>query len=223
MEKLNNIMRTIILCILTMSSIVFQAQNREPEAKALLDQVSAKVNSYENMVLDFKYVLDNSEENIHQETRGDVTLVGDNYLLNILGITRIFDGDKLITISPEDEEVTISNYSKEEDKSISVSEMLTFYENGYNYKMDIQQNIRGRKIQFIKLSPIDSTTEIKNILLGIDMQTKHIYKLIQIDSSGTSYTITVNSFKTNQPISQNLFIFDEEKYINQGYYINKLE
>ena len=55
------------------------------------------------------------------------------------------------------------------------------------------------------------------------VQTKHIYKLIQIDSSGTNYTITVNSFKTNQPISQNLFIFDEEKYINQGYYINKLE
>ena len=148
---------------------------------------------------------------------------GDNYVLNMLGVTRIFDGKTIYTIVPEDEEVTISNYSKEEDKSISVSEMLTFYENGYNYKMDIQQNIRGRKIQFIKLSPIDSTTEIKNILLGIDMQTKHIYKLIQIDSSGTNYTITVNSFKTNQPISQNLFIFDEEKYINQGYYINKLE
>ena len=74
-----------------MSSIGFQAQNSELEAKTLLDQVSAKVNNYENMVLDFKYVLDNSEENIHQETRGDVTLVGDNYLLNILGITRIFN------------------------------------------------------------------------------------------------------------------------------------
>ena len=126
MEKLNNIMRTIILCILTMSSIVFQAQNREPEAKALLDQVSAKVNSYENMVLDFKYVLDNSEENIHQETRGDVTLVGDNYLLNILGITRIFDGDKLITISPEDEEVTISTQNTTEGNTITPSQLLSF-------------------------------------------------------------------------------------------------
>ena len=90
----------------------------------------------------------------------------------MLGVTRIFDGKTIYTIVPEDEEVTISDYSKEEDKSISVSEMLTFYEKGYNYKMDIQQNIRGRKIQFIKLNPIDSNTEIKNILLGIDM---HIY------------------------------------------------
>ena len=208
---------SIFSFFLTISSL--KAQNTQ----SLLSEVSNKVKSYENIQIDFKYSLENTRENVKQDTRANITLKGDNYVLNMLGVTRIFDGKTIYTIVPEDEEVTISNYSKKEDKSISVSEMLTFYENGYTYKMDIQQNIRGRKIQFIKLSPIDSNTEIKNILLGIDMQTKHIYKLIQIDSSGTSYTITVNSFKTNQPISQNLFIFDEEKYTNQGYYINKLE
>ena len=208
---------SIFSLFLMISSL--KAQN----TKSLLSEVSNKVKSYENIQIDFKYSLENTRENVKQDTRANITLKGDNYVLNMLGVTRIFDGKTIYTIVPEDEEVTISNYSKEDDKSISVSEMLTFYENGYNYKMDIQQNIRGRKIQFRKLSPIDSNTEIKNILLGIDMQTKHIYKLIQIDSSGTSYTITVNSFKTNQPISQNLFIFDKEKYINQGYYINKLE
>ena len=208
---------SIFSLFLTISNLKAQS------IQSLLNEVSNKVKSYENIQIDFKYSLENTRENVKQDTRANITLKGDNYVLNMLGVTRIFDGKTIYTIVPEDEEVTISNYSKEEDKSISVSEMLTFYENGYTYKMDIQQNIRGRKIQFIKLSPIDSTTEIKNILLGIDMQTKHIYKLIQIDSSGTNYTITVNSFKTNQPISQNLFIFDEEKYINQGYYINKLE
>ncbi len=208
---------SIFSLFLMISSL--NAQN----TKSLLSEVSNKVKSYENIQIDFKYSLENTRENVKQDTKANITLKGDNYVLNMLGVTRIFDGKTIYTIVPEDEEVTISDYSKEEDKSISVSEMLTFYEKGYNYKMDIQQNIRGRKIQFIKLNPIDSNTEIKNILLGIDMQTKHIYKLIQVDSSGTSYTITVNSFKTNQPISQNLFIFDEEKYTNQGYYINKLE
>ena len=208
---------SIFSILLTISSL--KAQN----VQSLLSEVSNKVKNYENIQIDFKYSLENTRENVKQDTRANITLKGDNYVLNMLGVTRMFDGKTIYTIVPEDEEVTISDYSKEEDKSISVSDMLTFYENGYNYKMDIKQNIRGRKIQFIKLSPIDSNAEIKNILLGIDMQTKHIYKLIQIDSSGTSYTITVNSFKTNQSISQNLFIFDEEKYTNQGYYINKLE
>jgi outer membrane lipoprotein-sorting protein len=219
--KLMNFKTTIVVSIFSLLLTISSLKAQNPQS--LLSEVSNKVKNYENIQIDFKYSLENTRENVKQDTKANITLKGDNYVLNMLGVTRMFDGKTIYTIVPEDEEVTISDYSKEEDKSISVSDMLTFYENGYNYKMDIQQNIRGRKIQFIKLSPIDSSTEIKNILLGIDMQTKHIYKLIQIDSSGTSYTITVNSFKTNQPISQNLFIFDEEKYTNQGYYINKLE
>ncbi|MEL6810986.1 MAG: outer-membrane lipoprotein carrier protein LolA, partial [Bacteroidota bacterium] len=96
-------------------------------------------------------------------------------------------------------------------------------EKGYTYKMDITQNVKGRKIQFVKLLPIDSKAEIKDILLGIDMQTKHIHKLIQTDANGTKYTLTVNSFKTNQPLSKTLFTFDEAKYKKDGYYIDRLD
>jgi outer membrane lipoprotein-sorting protein len=214
-------MKKLIVFFLAMTSVAFHAQNREPEAKALLDQVSAKVNGYENMVLDFKYVLDNNEENIHQETRGNVTLVGDNYLLNILGITRIFDGEKLITISPEDEEVTISTQNTAEENTITPSQLLSFYEEGYTYKMDIVQNIRGRKIQYIKLTPIDSTTEIKYVLLGIDINTKHVYNLIEIGNNATKTTLTITAFKTNQPLPENLFVFDTSKY--SDYFINTLD
>jgi outer membrane lipoprotein-sorting protein len=193
------------------------------DAKSLLDEVSEKVRSYENIMIDFKYSLNNSKENVKQDTRGDVTLKGDRYILNMLGTTRLFDGATLVNIVPEDEEVTISKYNPNEDREITPSKMLTFYEKGYRYKMDILQTVKGRKIQYIKLIPIDSNAEIKDILLGIDLQTKHIYKLIQTDSQGTQFTITVNSFKTNQPLSSTLFKFDEAKYVDEGYYINKLD
>ena len=192
------------------------------DAKTLLKEVSAKAKSYDNITIDFKYNLNNSKENVNQETRGDVTLQGDKYVLNMLGTTRIFDGKNIYTIVPEDEEVTISIFNPKDDKEITPSKMLTFYEKGYNFKMDIEQNVKGRKIQYVKLIPIDSKAEIKDILLGIDVQTKHIYKLIQTDAQGTKYTLTVNSFKTNQPVSKTLFSFDEAKYKNDGYYINKL-
>lgn len=192
------------------------------DAKTMLREVSEKVRSYDNITIDFKYVLYNSTSDIRQENRGDVTLQGDKYVLNMLGTTRIFDGTKIYTIVPEDEEVTISAFNPNDSKEVTPSDMLTFYEKGYNYKMDIQQNVKGRKIQYIKLIPIDAKAEIKEILLGIDVQTKHIYKMIQTDSNGTQYTLTVNSFKTNQPLSQTLFTFDEAKYKNDGYYINKL-
>ena len=212
-------MKSIVLsCLLMLGGSFAMAQN----AKALLDEVSAKVRSYDNIVIDFKYSLENSKQGVSQDTRGDVTLEGDKYQLNMLGSTRMSDGKMVYTIVPEDEEVTISSVNSQEEAGITPSEMLTFYENGYTYKMDIVQNVKGRKIQFVKLTPIDSNAEIKDILLGIDSMTKHIYKLIQTDEAGTKYTITVNSFKTNQPISKTLFSFDEPKYKEDGYYINRL-
>ncbi len=215
----SNIYKFAVLGILFITVFSTQAQ----EATALLDEVSSKVKSYENIAITFKYTLNNTKENINHDTRGDITMQGDKYVLNMMGITRMFNGSKIYTIVPEDEEVTISDYNEQEDKDISASKLLTFYDQGYTNKMDVIQNVKGRKIQFIKLIPIDTIAEIKDILLGIDLQTKHVYKLIQTDSYGTQYTITVNTFKTNQPISETLFYFDEEKYKNEGYYINKLD
>jgi outer membrane lipoprotein-sorting protein len=97
--------------------------------------------------------------------------------------------------------------------------MLTFYREGHRYQWDILQNIQGRKVQFVKLVPIDTNSEIASILLGVDVETKHIYRLIETGKNGTKTTITVNSFKTNQPISETLFTFDDAKYQDAGYYI----
>ena len=80
--------------------------------------------------------------------------------------------------------------------------MLSFYEDGYTYTMDIIQDVKGRKIQYVKLNPIDTNSEIKQILLGIDAKTKHIYNLIEIGKNGTKTTLTVNSFKTNEPFQK---------------------
>ncbi|MFV9550806.1 LolA family protein [Algibacter sp. PT7-4] len=209
----------LILLIITVSCSVF-AQNQD-KAKALLNEVSIKVKSYKNISLDFKYTLENLSENIKQETKGDVIMQGENYRLNILGVTRLFDGKTLYSISNEDEEVTITSNIDDENDAITPSKMLSFYEDGYTYNMDIEQNIKGRKIQYVKLTPIDSNSEIKNILLGIDAQTKHIYNLIQIGKNDTKTTLTVNSFKTNEPLSKTLFTFDANKY--KDYYINKLD
>ncbi|WP_411030535.1 LolA family protein [Spongiimicrobium sp. 3-5] len=210
-------MKKILLIAIAFTSFTAMGQS-STKAKTLLDEVYNKVKSYDNIYVDFKFALHNSEANVNQETRGDVTLQGDKYLFNYLGSQQLYDGSKVYTIVPENEEVTIENQT-EDDNDITPSKMLTFYRQGHNYEWDVLQNVQGRKIQFIKLVPINSNSEIKSILLGIDVETKHIYKLIQTGKNGTKTTITVNSFKTDQPLSKTLFTFDENKYKDDGYYI----
>lgn len=213
--------KLILVSLLTFASPSAFSQ-QDSQAQQLLNEVTKKVRSYNNILIEFKYFMINPEKSIKQETRGDVTLEGNKYVLNMMGTTRIFDGNKIYTIVPEDEEVTISTYTADNDAEITPNKMLTFYEKGYNAQMDIQQNVKGRKIQYIKLTPTDSKSTVKNVLLGIDAQTKHIYKMIQSDKEGMQFTVTINSFKTNQPLSKTLFTFDEDRYRNNGYYINKL-
>ncbi len=209
----------ILITFILLFSFSIQAQDKK--AKALLDQVTTKVRSYDNIVIDFKYSLNNAKENINQDSKGNVTMKNDQYVLNFMGITKIFDGKKTYTIVPEDEEITISNLNEKDDSAITPSKMLTFFNSGYRYSMDILQDVRGRKIQYIKLIPTNAKDQRKEILLGIDVQTKHIYNLIEMGKKGTKTTLTVNSFKTNQPLSKNQFTFAESKYPN--YYINKLD
>lgn len=217
MKTVNNIRKIVTIIALLLAGLGY-AQDSE-KAKALLDEVYQKVESYNNIYVDFKYALENKTENIRQETRGDVTIQDNKYLFNYLGATKIFDGNKVVTIIPENEEVVIESPDMEEDNTITPSKMLTFYREGYNYSWDIRQNVRGRQIQYIKLVPIDTHAEMKKILLGIDVQTKHIYNLIQTGKNGTKTTITVNAFKTDQPLSGNLFKFNAKKYEDEGYYI----
>ena len=218
-ETKNIAKKFLLIASLLLFSFSIQAQDKK--AKDLLDQVTAKVKSYNNIAIDFKYSLNNSRENINQDSKGNVTMKGNQYVLNFMGVTKIFDGKKTYTIVPEDEEITISTVNEKDDNAITPSKMLTFFNTVYKYNMDILQNVKGRKIQYIKLVPLNSRDQRKEVLLGIDVQTKHIYNLIEVGKKGTKTTLTVNSFKTNQPLSKNQFTFAGSKYPN--YYINKLD
>jgi outer membrane lipoprotein-sorting protein len=214
---MNNFFKVFFLFVISFS---MQAQNAS-KAKSLLDEVSAQIKTYNNIVIDFKYSLNNPKENINQESKGNVALKGNLYNLNFMGVTKIFDGKKVYTIVPEDEEITISKFDDNDDNAVTPSKMLTFFQSGYKYSWDILQNVKGRKIQYVKLIPISSKDQRKEILIGIDVQTKNIYNLIETGKNGTRTTLTVNSFKTNQPLSKNHFTFTQSKYPN--YYINRLD
>lgn len=207
------------IALFILASVTLQAQDKK--AKEFLDDVTAKIKSYSNITIDFKYNLNNAKENINQESKGSVIIEGNKYVLNFMGATKIFDGKKTYTVVPEDEEVTVSSVNDNDEKSVTPAKMLTFFNSGYKYSMDILQNVKGRKIQYIKLIPNSSRDQRKEVLLGIDIQTKHIYNLIEVGKNGTKTTLTVNSFKTNQPLSKNQFTFVANKYPN--YYINKLD
>jgi len=212
-------MKKLVLVITLFIGFNSFAQN-DAKAKQLLDEVSTKMTSYKTVYVEFSNTLENLEENIQQTTKGTASLKGEKYTFDFLGTTTIFDGNKNYLIIPEDEEVNITN--PEDDDEITPAKFFSFYKEGYTYKWDILQNVQGRKIQFVKLMPIASDSEMKYVLLGIDNKTKHIYKMIQIGKNGTNYKLTINKFKTNIDLPNKMFEFNKSKYEADGYLINDL-
>ena len=199
--------------------IINKAYSQSSEdAKKLLDDVSTKISSFESISFDFTYSLNNKEEQIKQETNGSVTVSGDNYKLNYLGLVQIFDGKNIYTIIPENEEITISKADRENDIGINPSKLLTFYKSGYNYFMDIKQKHLDKSIQFIKLVPYDKNSDLNYLLLGIDINTKDIFRLIEIGKNETITTLTINNQKTNMILEKSFFSINLDDYPN--YYIN---
>jgi outer membrane lipoprotein-sorting protein len=224
MKKMDRMKKMIILLIVACFVQTGFSQD-DQKARTLLDEVSTKMGAYKNMEIGFSTSLVNEEAGIKEgdeaPINGKITLQGDKYNLDYLGNTFVYNGSKLYVINHDDKEITVSEDDLSEDEGfIYPSKLLTFYKEGYNYKMGTLVNMSGRKIQFVELTPIDSTSEIVKVKLGIDAKSKHIYQLIQSGANGAETTLTINQFKSNQNISERLFQFDKAKYEKLDYLID---
>lgn len=190
-------------------------------AKKLLDEASATMSGYDDVSVSFDYVLDNKAEDVKQELSGDLMLKGEMYVVNLFGSTQIYDGQNTYTIIPENEEVNITPADVDEDNTFTPSKFYSFYDSGYSYSMARQENTGGKKVQYVKLVPIDSESEVESILVGIDLDTKHIYRIVETGLNGTQTTLTANKILTDQNLSPSVFAFDEKKYTDMNYLINR--
>jgi len=207
-----------VLFIILISSItVAQEQQR---AEALLDEVSENLAQFNNISITFTYELVNRKELIQQKEKGSLIVDGNAYLLKLMGIEQLSDGINKHTINLDNEEVLIESLSDSFEQGLSPSKIFSFYNQGYRFEWDILQPLYGgRKIQYIKLIPIDTYAQASYLLLGIDTKTKNIYKLIEVGNDGTETTLTISSFKTNIEIPTNTFVFSASDYPN--YYIDR--
>ncbi len=211
--------KIIFTFFIVFTSLVSFSQNGG-EAKKILDEVSQKMSSYQNIFIDFDYVLDNKEEDVRQELSGDVLLQGEKYMVNLFGSTQIFDGSKTYTIMPENEEVNISNADIDDKNLVTPSKFYSFYKSGYSFYMGEKKKIKGKKIQFVKLVPMDSNSEVNSVFVGVDLSSMHIYQVIENGKNGTNTILTAKKIKTNQDLASDLFTFNKSKYEKMGYFIN---
>ena|SRR5574344_751041 len=207
MKKIISLLTVFALC----TTVSFGQNNTSAKAKQILDQVSKKTKGYSSISLTYSLV-HTSPEGSNDNANGDMLLKGNKYKLSVLDNVLYCDGKTLWTHMLEEKEVDITNVDNSDKSALNPVNVLTMYEKGYKYSFIQERFEQTRAIYVIDLYPENiEKSEYSKVRLSIDKDKTQLWKAEYFAKDGNKYTITINTFKVNQPIPDASFTFDKAK------------
>ncbi|MBS1738781.1 MAG: outer membrane lipoprotein carrier protein LolA [Bacteroidetes bacterium] len=184
----------------------------DPEAKTILDKVSAKFKTYKSVTASFTLKVENAAGKIIGTKSGVVNMKGSQYRVTISGQDIFSDGNNIWTVDKSANEVQITKFDAAANTLTPQKMFTNFYDKDFLYKLNGESKISGKTIQEIELTPVDKTKTFFKVIVGIDKNTRNIVSTKVYEKNGNKYTYSVTSMKTNADLPQSMFVFDQKKY-----------
>ena len=187
--------KVYLLASLFIVSIISNAQNSDPAAKAILDAVSAKFKTFSTVQADFSYKVENAAGKALSTKTGKIIMKGTKYKVNFSGQEIFCNGTTIWNYDKAANEVTIS-------KLDASSGMIL---NG-------EKKVGSKTVQEIELTPKDKSKPFHKVYVQVDKAAKTIYSTKVLENAGNRYIYTVTTMKTNAALADAMFTFDKNKY-----------
>lgn len=184
----------------------------DPDAKAILDKVSAKFKTYKSVTASFSLKVENSAGKVIGTKSGVVNMKGSQYRVSINGQDIFSDGNNIWTVDKSANEVQITKFDATANTLTPQKMFTNFYDKDFLYKLNGETKKAGKTIQEIELTPVDKTKTFFKVIVGIDKISRNIVSTKVYEKNGNKYTYTINSMKTNTALPQSMFVFDAKKY-----------
>ena len=203
-----------ILCV----SLVSFAQNNslgknDPDAKKVLDGLSAKIKSYKAIQSGFTLKVEDSKGAVMGSKSGTIYLKGNKYRITIPGGQEIYcDGKDTWTYDKSSNEVTITK-SDPSTQTLSPEKFFTnFYDKDFLYKMNGESKVGARTVQEVELTPTDKTKTFYKAFLYIDKTQHTLVSVKWLDKGGNRYTLTINKLNGNAPLKDADLAYNKAKF-----------
>ncbi|MBL7743643.1 MAG: outer membrane lipoprotein carrier protein LolA [Chitinophagaceae bacterium] len=207
-------MRKLIgaLVLSGLSIMTFAQGSSDPEAKKVLDAVSAKFKTFTTVQAGFTYKVEDSKGKAMSTKTGTIWMKGTKYKVSF-GSQEIFsDGKTAWSYDKSTNEVTITTIDPS-GNGITPQKLFTnFYDKDFLYILNGEKKVGAKIIQEIEMTPTDKSKNFHKVYLQIDKTAKTIYSTKVLENGGNRYTYTVSSMKTNAAMADNIFVFDKKKY-----------
>ncbi|HVT86431.1 MAG TPA: outer membrane lipoprotein carrier protein LolA [Chitinophagaceae bacterium] len=200
------------LSLLLVVGMVAGAQKNDPDAKKILDGVSAKFKSFKTVQANFTYSVENGDGKSLSSKKGTVSMKGTKYRVTFNGQEIYCDGTTVWNYDKSSNEVTVSKLDAA-NGTITPQKLFTnFYDKDFLYTLNGEKKQAGKTLQEIQMTPTDKSKSFHTVYLLIDKISKTIYSTKVLEKTGDRYSYTVTSLKPNQPMDDKTFIFDKSKY-----------
>ena len=184
----------------------------DPDAKKILDGVSAKFRTFKSPQASFTYSVENAQGKVLSTKKGTVSMRGNKYHVSMNGLEIYSDGKTSWSYDKSANEVTVNGTDGSGSAMTPQKLFSNFYDKDFYYKLNGEKKLGGKTVQEIEMTPIDKTRPFHKVYVYVDKANKTIYSAKFLEKSGNRYNYTVNSLKPNSSVSEAEFVFDKKKF-----------
>ncbi len=200
----------IILSSFILISNLSLAQDQDPKAKPILDELSKTTKAYKTITSEYIFTIINKEKKQIEKQTGKVLVKGNKFKLDIPGNIIVCDGKTIWAHNKDAAEVTIKNFDVSNEDQLNPSKIFTMYETGYKYKYEKEEKIGTASCHVIILYPSVKPEKKKfhTVKLYIDKTKKQMVKMVMLMKDGSTQTYEIKVFKPNVELADAVFVFD---------------
>lgn len=203
-------MKNLFLAVLGTLFIGATFGQDQEKAKKVLDELSAKTKSYSTMSIDFKLTIKGKD--INETQTGKALVKGDKFFYKTDDREVYSDGKSVWTYMINDEEVYI-DAAEDLEGGINPNELMTIWDDNFNYQYVKEFTENGNKYHEIKLFPKDpKNSKYHTVILTIDDAKKQITKIIIKTKDAVMIQFTITKFTPNTDIPDSKFKWVKEKH-----------
>ncbi|MEH6308212.1 outer membrane lipoprotein carrier protein LolA [Olivibacter sp. CPCC 100613] len=186
----------------------------DPTTKKLLSDISKKYQSYRTAKINFGLKAVNQQNQTTINEKGELTIEPrtSKYRILLENQVMISDGKQQWNVLKDEQEVQINHVEEAQSGSITPATIFSFYNQGFKYPAAKSEQVAGKSLSVIDLTPTDNNKSYFKVRLRLDKSLNQIYDVTVFDKSGSLYTYTIQNFTPNVKVTPKTFIFDKADY-----------
>lgn len=205
-------MKRIVSIVLILLCVGVSYAQKDKQAKDILDKASAAFSKAGGMSAGFTLNIKDVKAKVTESFDGQIHMKGDKFYLTVPEYDLWFNGTTQWLYMKGNEEVNVSEPSKEEVQMLNPSVLFNLYKHGYGYKyLGEKADIKGKQVYEVELMP-NKKSDILKMTIQIGKLSSLPHYILITYKNNIQNILYINQYETGKKYSDTYFSFDKKKY-----------